>query len=141
MNAPTPPWVTAYETTSGGAVRLSGGKAIPAPCPTCRRWCLTGYDAPRCAIQAWVDPNPLTPALEAAAIVLARTTYRLWGRAGAYELTWRLAPGVPVIGRLAPADTCTVLADHDCNSPPLAREFIRISIPKNAPADHSVIPY
>jgi len=136
----TPHWVRAYETQTGAAVRLSGGKAIPAPCPRCRRWCLTGYDAPLCALQAWVDPSPLTLALEGAAVVLGRTTYRLWGAAGRWELAWRIAPGTPVIGRPTPADACTVLAEHVCNSAPLSREPLNITTPKKY-RDLSVIPF
>lgn len=135
-----PFWVTAYETRSGGAANLSGGKALPRPCPRCGTWCLTGYDSNLCAVQAWADPAPLTPMLEAAALILQRTTYRLWGRPGSYELTFRYLPGLHLAGRLPTAHECTVIAAHVCNSPPLSDQWIRISPPKQR-IDHSRIPF
>jgi hypothetical protein len=136
----TPWWVTAYETRSGAAATLAGGKAVPRPCPRCGRWCLTGYDSNLCAFQAWADPAPLTPQLEAAALILRRTTYRLWGSPGRYELTLRLVPGVHLPGRHPSADECTVIAAHTCNSPPLSRAQLPMTAPKSR-IDHSRIPF
>ncbi|MFD2792564.1 hypothetical protein ACFS27_03285 [Promicromonospora vindobonensis] len=126
----TPCWVTAYETTTGGAATLAGGKALPRPCPTCRAWCLTGYDSNLCAFQAWATPAALTPQLEAAALILQRTTYRVWGRPGSYELTVRYVPGLHLPGRYPTANECTVIAAHVCNSPPLSDQWIRTAPPK-----------
>ena len=136
----TPYWVTAYETTSGGAANLTGGKALPRPCPTCGTWCLTGYDSNLCAIQAWTDPAPLTPQLEAAALILRRATYRVWGRPGSYELTLRFVPGLHLPSRLPTANECTVIAAHVCNSPPLSDQWIRITARKSH-IDLSSIPF
>lgn len=136
----TPYWVTAYETTTGGAASLAGGKALPRPCPTCRTWCLTGYDSNLCAFQAWATPAVLTPQLEAAALILQRTTYRVWGRPGSHELTVRYVPGLHLPGHLPTANECTVIAAHACNSPPLSDQWIRTAAPKQR-IDLTHIPY
>jgi hypothetical protein len=68
---------------------------------------------------AVVDPYRLTAALEHAAVILARPTYRLWGHPGHYELTAR-TPVHPPYPNLASADTVPVVAAHQCDAPPLS---------------------
>jgi hypothetical protein len=128
----TPHWVTALEARTGGTARLTSGGAIPAPCTTCGRWTLQGYDAPRCAGHAITDPHPLTPALEAACVILAVPTWQLWGSPDRYELTPRHEPGVPPIGTARPAGDVVVLAAHHCGRPPLAPDPIPVTRPRTA---------
>lgn len=120
----TPPWVTALEARTGALASLASGRAVARPCTRCRRWTLQGYDAPLIAGHAVVDPNPLTPQLEAAAVILAMPTWQLWGRPGAYQLTPRHEPGVHYIGTARPAGDVVVLAAHRCAYPPLAPDSI-----------------
>lgn len=116
-----PAWLTAYTTRTGADPnpRLAGTRAIPRPCPTCARLTLTGYDAPLIAGLATTDPYLLTPNLEAAALILARPTYQLWGAPGRYELTPRSPIHITGL-RLPSADHVPVVAAHDCPRPPLS---------------------
>ena len=86
-----PAWMRAYTTRTGAPPHLGTGKARPHRCPTCGRWTLQGLDSNLCALLATVDPNPLTPQTEAAAIILGRPTYTLHGAPGRYEL-WHRTP-------------------------------------------------
>lgn len=136
----TPAWVTAIETRTGGELRLTSGRAIPAPCSRCGRWTLQGYDAPRCAGLAIVDPNPLDPTLEAACVILAIPTWQLWGTPGRYELTPRHEPGVRHAATHRPATDVVVVAAHRCGHPPLAPETVRITRPR-PPAARDAPPF
>lgn len=115
----TPPWLTAYSTMSGDDPRLVGTRAIPRTC-TCGHLVLVGYDAPRIAGLATVDPYQATPQLEAAAVILATATYQLWGEPGRYELTPRHIPGVRTLGMKRPAGDVVVVLAHVCHRTPLA---------------------
>lgn len=121
-----PWWAQAYETRTGGELRLTSGKAIPARCDRCGAWTLHGYDAPLMAGLAVVDPNPLTPVLEAAAVVLDLPTYQLWGAPGRWSLTPRHEPGVRRIGTARPAGDVIALAAHTCR-PPLSSAHLRMT--------------
>lgn len=118
----TPRWLEAYGTRTGTDPALTGTRAVPRHCRTCRRLILAGYDAPTIAGLAIADPYALTPQLEAAAVILAIVTWRLCGRPGHYELTPRHTPGLPPLCRRDPAGPAvTVLAAHRCEYPPLSR--------------------
>lgn len=119
--APARDWVEGYQTKTGMPdPRTTGTTAQPRHCTTCGRLVLAGYDAPMLAGLAVTDPYPLTPALEAAAVILARPTWRVWGTPGRYELTHRTPETDPTV-RLLGADRCVVVASHHCHHPPLAR--------------------
>lgn len=120
--ATTPRWLHAYATTTGDDPTLAGTRAVPRWCRDCRHLVLAGYDSPLIATLAICDPHPLTAQLEAAAVILARPTWRLWGAPGRYELTPR-TPAWTASTRLAPAGPdVLVLASHHCGRPPLTRE-------------------
>lgn len=123
----TPRWLDAYATTTGHDPALIGTRAVPRHCRTCHRLVLAGYDAPIAALLATCDPHPLTPRLEAACVILARPTYRLWGIPGRYELTPRHHPGIHPISREPPADQCLVLAAHACGHPPLSHDHLPVT--------------
>ena len=131
----TPDWVTRLEQRLGAQLRLSSGRAIPRRCPTCGTWCATGYDAPVLARQVWADPHLLTATLEAACVILDRHTYRAWTRGHHVELTPRHTPGLPVIGRMASADTVPVIAEHICGLPPLSTRPLWPPPPRRRPLD------
>lgn len=123
MSATTPRWLDAYTTATGlPDPRLAGTTARPRHCDTCRLVVLAGYDAPLCAGLAITDPYLLTPRLEAAAVILTRPTYRLWGYPGSWQLLPRHRPDVHPIVRHPPAGPDVhVLAAHRCGTPPLSR--------------------
>lgn len=130
-----PAWMRAYTTRTGAPPHLGTGKARPHRCPTCRRWTLQGLDSNLCALLATVDPNPLTPQTEAAAILTHRPTYTLHGAPGRYELYHR----TPTTARhLTPAhpDTHIVLAAHTCTGP-LTTHTLPITRPRTTTSsDH-----
>lgn len=124
-----PAWVAAFTRAHGATPTLNSGRARPVRC-TCSAWTLQGLDAPRCAGLAVCDPNPLTPQLEAAAVILAIPTYRLWGSAGRYELTPRHQPRVPPQHHHDPAGPgVVVLAAHTCGRAPLAATHLQLTAP------------
>ena len=77
------------------------------------------------------DPNPLTPQLEAAAVILRIRTYQLWGNPGHYELSPRHQPDGCIYSwtHHRPADQTTVLAEHRCGKPPLTNAVIPVAPP------------
>lgn len=128
--APDFVWVDAYTTRTGMPdPRLAGVTAKPRHCTTCGRLTLAGYDSPACADLAITDPYALTPTLEAAAVILARPTWQLWGAPGRYELTARTPTRLLGV-RLVPADRCVVVATHDCTHPPLSRTALPTRQPR-----------
>lgn len=132
---------THIETTTGLPIGLSGGQAKPGTCPTCGRVVLVGYDAPVAAFLAVTDPYRLTPALDAAAWILDRATYRLHGDPGTHVLERRTTPGAPNCPCTVPATETTVLAEHKCGRP-LGGTPIPLRAEKTAtPADSDPIPY
>ncbi len=134
MSTDTPTWVHAYTTTSGlPDPRLVGTFAKPRRCTGCRAWVLAGYDSPLIAALAICDPHPLTPALEAAAVILGRPTWRLWGHPGAYQLTQRTPTRMRLVR--APADACVVLASHQCGRPPLSRAPLTVTAARAVRSD------
>lgn len=122
----TPWWARAYETRTGSELRLAGDRLIPAR-HDCGAWILHGYDAPIAAVHVHLDPNPLTPALEAACVILAIPTYQLWGTPGRWFVTIRHQPGLARLGRVPPADDVVVLAAHQCGRPPLSAHQLRMT--------------
>lgn len=136
MTAPKqdiPAWVAdAIETRTGAELRLSGDRAIPARCTRCGAWTLHGYDAPRMATLAVVDPFLATATDEAVAVVLEQPTWRLWGNAGRWSLTDRHHPGVTPPCRYPSADDVRVVIAHHCGRPPIA------STPLPRPGRHTV---
>lgn len=121
----TPRWLTSYASTTGDDPALTGTRAVPRWCRTCRRLVIAGYDSPLLADLAICDPHPLTPQLEAAAVILARPTWRLSGAPGRYELTPRTPAYIGGL-RLPPADgvDVVVVAAHDCYHPPLTHAHL-----------------
>jgi hypothetical protein len=120
----SPPWLAAYDLSTGDDPALRGRRAVPRHCRTCRRLVLAGYDGHVAAWLAVVDPYQLTPQLEAACVVLARRTYRLRGLPGSYELNPRYSPAVqPFAPRPSAADVL-VVAEHHCDTPPLSRQHL-----------------
>jgi hypothetical protein len=127
---PANTWVDAYTTRTGMPdPRLAGTLAKPHHCRHCARLLLVGYDSPTLADLATVDPYVLTPALEAAAVILARPTWQLWGPPGRYQLTARTPVRITGLA-LIPADRCVVVATHHCGRPPLTHT----PLPTRAPA-------
>lgn len=121
-----PAWVTAYITRTGNPdPRRLGRNARPRTCPGCGRLTLVGADHHRIAAHPTVDPHPLTPALEAGAVLLAIATYELRGEPPTWELHARTFPGVPT-WPLKPADSCRVVAAHSCTRPPLTTATLTI---------------
>lgn len=136
----TPAWLHAYATTTGNDPALTGTPAIPRWCRTCGLLTLAGYDSPLIATLAITDPWLLDWRQEAAAVILARPTWRLWGWPGNYELTNRHWPGLTPIGRHPPADpTATagvhVLATHACGHPPLSTTPLPVRPPRTITDD------
>lgn len=137
---PADAWVSAYTTASGMPdPRISGVTAKPRPCTTCGALTLTGYDAPLCAGLAVADPYLLTTTLEAAAVILRVTTYRVWGTAPDLQLTERHRPDNTLRVTRAPADRVPVVAAHRCGYPPLSD--IPLPRPARPRMASNVIPY
>lgn len=130
-------------TTGLPADHLAGTRAIPRPCPDCARLTLTGYTGKLLALLATVDPYALTTHQEAAAVILARPTYRLWGTPHRYELTNRHQPRLPPWLTYPPADTpgVTVVAEHHCHTPPLGTTPIPLRPPRTAINHDAPIPF
>lgn len=102
------------ETTTGLPVGLTGGRVKPGTCPDCHATVLAGYDGLVAAELAIVDPIALTPQLEAACVLTARPTWRLWNTPGLFELNPRTNPAYPVTTKLTPANEAVVVALHIC---------------------------
>jgi len=140
---PIPRHVSQHLATTTGLPEqhLSGTRVVPRHCPDCGRLVLLGYDSNVAAFLATVDPYKATPHDEAAAVILARPTYRLWGRPLHYELTRRHVPGHQHTLTYPRADTpdVTVVLAHHCHTPPLAREPIPVRPPRPA-VDHDAPP-
>lgn len=58
-------------------------------CRTCREYVLAGLDSDRCALPVAVDPDPLTPLGESAALLAGKSTYSLKFWSGRLELDHR----------------------------------------------------
>ncbi|WP_152649123.1 hypothetical protein [Demequina flava] len=132
MTQPTPQWLILHTQQTGDDPTLTGTQAHPRHCKKCGRLTLTGYDSHIMAGLAITNPNPLTPRLEAAAVILHIPTYRLWGTPGHYQLTPRHQPRIPPLGTHPPANQVTVLAQHNCHHPPLSRETLPTRPPQSA---------
>lgn len=138
MTAPTTPrWLHAHAARTGDDPTLVGGRARTRWCRTCGLVVIAGYDAPLIATLAICDPYALDWKTEAAAVILARPTWRLWGTPNTWLLTDRHIPGVHPIAHHPPADPhhdVIVLARHICGTPPLSRTPIP-EPPTRAPFD------
>jgi|GEM_PF-1185678 len=135
----TPHWLQAHATRTGNDPTLTGTRARPRWCRTCRRLVLAGYDAPLAAGLAITDPHPLTPQLETAAVLLARPTYRLWGTTpDTYELTPRTPTYPPHIPLPPASPTVIVLTAHNCDRPPLTHA--PLPTPHRHTVDHDAPP-
>ena len=121
---------TAIETRTGLPLGLSE-RIKPGHCPDCGRAILAGYDAPAITQLAILDPNALTPQLEAAAILTRRPTWQLHGTPGHYQISTRTAPGIPNTWKLTPADKCVVLTNHQCEKPPLTDNPVPLHSPSH----------
>lgn len=90
-------------------------------CRTCRQPILVGLDDLVCALQARVDPTPLSALGEALARIAGRLTYELRSgkpvrivRRGAHRIA-AMPAGAPRTRALAP---CDVVAAHECGLSP-----------------------
>lgn len=86
-------------------------------CRHCRAPVLTGLDEDLCAFHATTDPNPLTALGEALALLAGRRTYEL-RRRGENRLGLYRRDRWQIQGRQA-GDQHFVVADHQCDTPPL----------------------
>ena len=100
--------------------RYSRRAAQPKTCPTCGRLTLRGLDHHRIAATVTVDPYQLNKADEATAVIAGVATYELRGDPPTWELNERTHPGLITIWPLTPADECTVVAAHQCNTQPIS---------------------
>lgn len=112
-----PDWLLAHLIRAGYLTETGlGRRARLTRCTTCRAPVMSGLDGDVCALEAWCDPRPLTPAGEAAACVDGRRTWSLTkARAGRFELDPRDAREI----RRHPAGTerrRDVLAEHRCHA-------------------------
>lgn len=132
MTAVTAPprWLQAHADRTGDDDALIGTRAVPRHCRACGLLLLAGYDAPLIAGLAVVDPYRLTSQMEAAAVLLGRPTWRLWGAPGRLELTGRFYPGVLPLGRHPPAEEVVVVAAHRCGTPPLSSVPLPVRAPR-----------
>lgn len=102
------PWLRQNLLTKTGGFRA----AHFAICTHCRQWTLTGLDDDQAAIQATVDPTPLTPAQEAECAIAGRRTYTLGRTAGGKpQIETR-----DIYGIAAPTKR-TVVPAHRCQGP------------------------
>lgn len=95
--------------------------ARPRTCPKCHRLVIVGLDHDRSALVATVDPQPLAPQGELAALFDGKRTYALRANGDAYTVdmreTWNITN--------SPAGTKSgvdVVAEHSCSS----REYATI---------------
>lgn len=98
----------------------------------CRKATLTGLDRDMAALVVHVEPYPLSPAGEVAALRDHRATYQIapWG------LALRKAHHI----RQAPAGTRTVLAEHRCEHP-LPAEWIASPKPRTPTPNNQEVPF
>lgn len=89
-------------------------------CRTCREYVLVGLDSDHCALPVAVDPDPLSPAGEVAALIAGRATYSLRYLADRLELDRRTQ--FEIRGD-ASRDSVRhdVLARHQCGMPSLGQ--------------------
>ena len=125
MTAPRGVVRAAIATRRGEHPSLIGTNAVTRHCRRCGRLVLAGWDAPVMAGLAVVDPYAATWRDEAAAVILARPTWRLlgpWPTRG--ELTPRHQPGLPDYGIRQPLadpdNRILVVIAHQCGTPPVA---------------------
>lgn len=83
----------------------------------CGAWTLVGLDDDLLAIQARVDPTPLTPAGELACVLAGRPTYDLTNRGGRRVLDLRDDYAIRARPPAAPGARYDVLPAHRCHQP------------------------
>lgn len=83
----------------------------------CGRYVIAGLDDPRCAGPAITDPDPLSAAGEALAVLTGRTTYNLVRTGTLVELDHRNA--IIIAGSPPGSRGHDVVATHVCDAPPL----------------------
>lgn len=101
-------------------------------CIVCRSDLVVGLDNDTCASRAICDPVPLSVIGEALALLDGRRTYELSRHGSGLALYHR--DHWQISGRHA-SDTCIVLADHKCGTPPLPSIKIQpapLTTPKNS---------
>lgn len=116
MSAPTS-WlwdhlVRSGYVSEGGSTRRARLKTCPAGC---KSWVLTGLTGVICAVDARVDPEPLSELGEALALLEGRSTVALHHEGGQYVLNLRGHDDI----RARPAGTAEredVLRQHRCRT-------------------------
>lgn len=125
-SAPAADWLIAHLQATGHLTANGiGRRARPHTC-RCGNTILAGLDDDTTALEARVDPWPLTPLGEALACIEGRATYALHHHGGRYVLDWRTATRITH----QPAGTRTrmdVLRQHRCDTPPPAGQLIATS--------------
>lgn len=98
----------------------------------CRMATLAGLDRDRAALVVHVEPYPISPVGEVAALRDGRATYQVapWG------LLQRTAHHI----RQTPAGQRTVLAKHRCGEP-LPADWIASPKPRPATPNHQEVPF
>lgn len=91
-------------------------------CRSCNRYVLVGLDSDHCAVNATVDPKPLTSLGEALALLTGRNTYDLQAiPTQPQERTLERRSWWHILGRPAgtyhPAFPADVVTDHHCTQP------------------------
>ena len=59
------------------------------PCPICHAWTIRALDAETAAIDTRLDPPPLNPTQELAALLTGHRTYEIFPTAGRHEIAHR----------------------------------------------------
>lgn len=98
----------------------------------CRMATLTGLDRNMAALTIHVEPYPLSPAGEVAALRENRATYQI--------APWGLALRKPHHIRTHPAGTRTVLAEHRCGAP-IPQDWKAPPKPRPRPAHNQEVPF
>lgn len=111
-------WIQTHLETRGLWNADGVSRAVRArQCRKCHKLVLTALDSDMCAGVAIVDPTPLSPLGEAAALILGRRTYFLWPRLDRLELDLRYDGAIA--GRPAGAGRYDVVGTHECGTGPL----------------------
>jgi hypothetical protein len=124
--------IQATAPSRGEDPTLTGTRARTRHCRTCGHLVIAGYDNHVMAALAITDPYRATWQDEAAAVILARPTYRLLGPWPTHaELVPRHQPDIPPTAHHPPAEQVIVLIAHRCGTPPLATTPLATTAPRS----------
>ena len=111
--------------------RYSSNRANLEHCRRCGSAVVAGWEEEPCATLVVLDPYVLTPAEEAACLVLGIGTCSVYGRPGGWRIGAKRISGGRVLSFGPPRDIA--LPIHSCNRRPISTTALEFRAKKNTP--------